>query len=96
MAPVAPVAPVAPLDPLGELPLENDPSNFVRRRGGLEPYLSKPSCPPLKFDTLKSRGFVWTKRHFSKKHVVSSRRNAHFSNGMSSVAVKFHIGQKGL
>ena len=59
-------------------PLENDPSTFVRRRGGLEAYPSKPVCPPCFFDTLKSRGFVYAKCTFSPKVLVSLMRNAHF------------------
>ena len=78
--PLDPLDPVDPVDPLGELSLENDPSNFVRRRGSPEPYPSKPSRPPFEFDTLKSRGFVYTKRSFSEKVVISSTRNTHFQN----------------
>ena len=72
--------PLDPADPVAELLLENDPSNFVRRRMGSEPYPSKPSRPPFRFDTLKSRGFVYAKGSFSKKVVISSTRNTHFQN----------------
>ena len=71
--PLDPVDPVDPLDPVdlvetvGELSLQNRPSIFVHRRGGLETYLSKPPCLSLKNDTLKNRGFVEPKRHFAKK-----------------------------
>ena len=51
--------------------LQNGMPNFVRRRGAREPYLSKPSRPPFKFDALKSRGFVYAKRSFSQQVVVS-------------------------
>ena len=47
--------------------LQNGLSNFVRRRGTWEPYPSQPSRPPFKINTLKSRGFVYAKRWFSKK-----------------------------
>ena len=39
-----------------ELSLEIDPSIVVHRHNGLEPYLSKPVCPPFKVNTLKSTG----------------------------------------
>ena len=58
--------------------LQNGMSNFVRRRGAQEPYLSKPSRPPFKFDALKSRGFVYAKRSFSQTVVVLFTRDAHF------------------
>ena len=51
-------------------------SIFVRRRVGLEPYPSKPLCPPHKLDVLKTRGFVYAKRLISTKACVWSRRNA--------------------
>ena len=58
-----------PMTPFPRIPrikfrLQNGMSNFVRRRGAREPYLSKPSRPPFKFDALKSRGFVYAKRSF--------------------------------
>ena len=62
--------PVDPVDPVGELSLQNRPSIFVHRRGGLETYLSKPPCLSSKNDTLKSRGFVETKRLSSHHSVV--------------------------
>ena len=87
-----------PADPLGELSLQNDPSNFVGRRGSSEPYPSKPLRPPFKFDTLKTRGFVYAKQHFSQKGVVLLKRNTHFQNaslhGFPKVIKKhrrFHI-----
>ena len=56
------VAPTLPMVPtLVELSLEIDPSTFVHRHSGAEPYLSKPVCPPFKLNTLTSRGFVFTK-----------------------------------
>ena len=48
---------------LYELRLQNGASVFVRRRDGSEPFLSKPSRPLFKFDTLKS--------------IVLCKRNAH-------------------
>ena len=64
--------------------LQNGMSNFVRRRGAQEPYLSKPSRPPFKFDALKSRGFVYAKRSFSQKVVVLFMRDAHFQKKRSA------------
>ena len=72
--------PLDPVDPVGELSLQNDPSNFVHRRGTSEPYPSKPLRPPFKFDTLKSRGFVYAKQEFSQQVVVLLKRNTHFQN----------------
>ena len=60
---------------VSEFHLDFRVSIFVRGREGLEPYPSKPLCPPHKFDTLKTRGFVYAERLISTKLWVSSTRN---------------------
>ena len=76
--PLDPLDPVDPVDPLDEPPLLFRVSILNGGREGFEPYPSEPWRPPFKIDTLKSRGFVYAKRLFSKKIVVSSTRGAHF------------------
>ena len=76
--PRIPGIPGIPRIPRIKFRLQNGMSNFVRRRGAQEPYLSKPSRPPFKFDALKSRGFVYAKQSFSQTVVVLFMRDAHF------------------